>query len=108
MTVDLAVMPIVLPYSNVPKYKIKPQMYQVQFNGAHETKIYNIEYECKTPQEIILYASPLSIGYFKVFDTYMTKEEYVKEALKYGTTSEHCILNDVARPFEGSFGFEVK
>ena len=108
MTVDLAVMPIVLPYSNVPKYKIKPQMYQVQFNGTHETKIYDMEYECKTPQEITLYASPLSIGYFKVFDTYMIKEEYVKEALKYGTTSEHCILNDVARPFEGSFGFEVK
>lgn len=108
MTVDLSVMPIKLPYDNIPPYKIKPQMYQVQFNGTHEAKMYDMEYVCNTPQEIMLYASPLAVGYFKVFDTYLTKEEYIKEALKYGTNSEHCVLNDVARPFEGSFGFEVK
>lgn len=110
MVQTLLVLPVILPerYNAIPKYKIRPQMYEVDFTPSPSKTIYNIEYIINKPSEVQLYGSDFGVCYFKLFDTYMNKETAVQEALKYTTVNEHCVINDVARPIEGELGFSVK
>ncbi len=109
MTESLLVIPIDLfKYTNLPKYKIKPQMYECDFSSEPKSIIFSTEKIIKNECDIFMYASCNNICYFKLFDNYMNKEHAITEALKYTTVSEHCIINDLARPYEGTLGFSVK
>jgi hypothetical protein len=38
----------------------------------------------------------------------MDDTDIAKESIKYVTKNEHCVINDVARPFEDVAGFSVR
>lgn len=108
MVNNLTIIPRTLLYDNIPEYKIKPQFYKFNFDVPTSTSMFNMEQVFKTPVDVTLYGCPLKVHYFKLFDNYMSKEQYGVEALKYTTNSEYCIINDCVRPIEGSEGFSVK
>lgn len=106
---EIVAYPYIIP-TGVPEYRIRPEMHMFDFgvieeNGACE---YNNDNISKKPQEVIISGFPLSITNIKLFNTYLSNEESIKESLKYTTTNESCIINDLARPLNTGLGYSVK
>lgn len=45
---------------------------------------------------------------FKLYERPLHGNAALEEAIKYTTTNKDCVINDLARPLEGPFGFEVR
>lgn len=95
----------------VPAYKIRPEMYSFDFdNPLCETAgAYNNDYDMGDIQrEISLRAYPCFITNIKYFNTALSREEGIKESLKYTTTCSTCVFNDVARKLDDGWGYAVR
>ena len=92
---------------NVPKWKLRPEMHWFE-KLYSKTGIYNT---ClRQPDKVHVSLTPFGIkaSNFKLFDNYMDAQTAFEESTQYTTTSKHCIINDVARPIEGSHGYSVR
>lgn len=60
----------------------------------------------KTPVDV----HPLFCDFtnFKLYEQPLHDKEALEESIKYTTTNKDCVINDLARPMEGPFGFEVR
>ena len=108
MTQELEVYEYTHP-SNIPVYKLRPELYSFDFkNPVHKmTATYNHDY---TQQDapVQLHTYPFISTNFKVYNRALTKEDQIKESLKYTTTHESCIVNDLARLIDDGYGYAVR
>lgn len=94
----------------VPAYKVRPEMYKFDFEAtdAESVKEYNNDYIAKEQQRVIVHGNSFLLTNIKLYNSYMSNEDAIKESLKYTTKSKRCIFNDVARPIDAGNGFSVK
>ena len=94
---------------NIPTYKLRPSMHYFDLENpvGSYTGVYNNDYNQRNTN-IQLHAYPLIVTNFKVYNQALPKEEFMKETLKYTTTHEACIVNDLARMIEDGYGYSVK
>ena len=99
---------------NVPIYKLRPEMYKFQLdvieeNGSCEYNNDNItKKKNKKEQEVVVTGAPMKMTNIKLFNKYLPNEQAIKESLKYTTTCECCVFNDLARPLDSGNGYSVK
>lgn len=105
---------VVYPYkciapAGTPPYVIKPEMYMFDFINpiCSLTGSYNNDF---VQGEVPVYLSPapLNIGSVKLYDRMLSENDAAKESIKYSTKDERCVFNDVARPFEDDYGYNVR
>ena len=108
MTQEMSIYEYKYP-TNIPIYKVRPEMYSFDFeNPVHQlTSIYNNDYNQQNI-DVQLHTYPFLSTNFKVYNRTLSKEEQIKESIKYTTTHESCIVNDLARLIEEGFGYAVK
>ena len=96
--------------AGVPAYKVRPEMYKFDFEAtdAESVKEYNNDYIAKEQQRVIVHGNAFLLTNIKLYNSYMSNEDAIKESLKYTTKSKLCVFNDVARPIDSGNGFSVK
>lgn len=94
----------------IPAYLIKPEMYEFDFSIIEEkgSCTYDMDNESTKEAQIALSGFPFEITNLKVYNSYLSPENTIKESLKYTTTNKSCILNDVARPLNEGYGYSPK
>lgn len=94
----------------VPAYRIRPEMYKFDFEvpECELTTSYNDDYVMEKPQEIVVSGWPCFLTNIKYFNKALSREDSIKESLKYTTNSEFCVFNDVARPLDSGHGYAVR
>jgi hypothetical protein len=55
-----------------------------------------------------VHAYPLFLSNIKLYNRYLDYVETLKEMIKYTTTHENCVINDLARPISSGHGYDVK
>ena len=100
---------------NVPSYQVRPEMYKFDFEATDaesvkkSVKEYNNDYIAKEQQRVVVHGNAsFLLTNIKLYNSYMSNEDAIKESLKYTTKSKRCIFNDVARPIDSGNGFSVK
>ena len=95
---------------DIPVYKLKPEMYYFDFENpvCEFTGIYNNDYIMTDPQPCQIHPYPVQMTNIKFYDRYLNKEDALKECIKYTTTHESCIINDLARPITSGHGYLVR
>lgn len=95
---------------NVPVYKIRPMMYWFDFENpiCELTGPYNNDYDMRSAQECIIHAYPMYMTNIKYYSRALSNEESIKESIKYTTTHDSCVINDLARPIYSGHGYTVK
>ena len=85
-------------------------MYKFLFDIVEENGscVYNNDNITTNPKEVIVTGYPVKLTNIKLFNKYLTNEQAIKESLKYTTTCESCVLNDLARPLDYGNGYSVK
>lgn len=94
---------------DMPVYLIKPEHYW--FDTEHcstETGTYNEDYNILSEQPCYIHSWPLNVTNIKLMNRAVSADEAFAAALKYTTTDERCIFNDVARPLNAGRGFTVR
>ena len=96
--------------NDIPVYKLKPEMYYFDFENpvCELTGIYNNDYIMTEPQLCQIHPYPIQMTNIKFYDRYLNKEDVLKECIKYTTTHESCIINDLARPITSGYGYSVR
>lgn len=100
--------------AGVPAYQVRPEMYKFDFKATdaesvkESVKEYNNDYIAKEQQQVIVHGNAFLLTNIKLYNSYMSNEDAIKESLKYTTKSKHCVFNDVARPIDSGNGFSVK
>ena len=96
--------------AGVPAYKVRPEMYKFDFEvtDAESVKEHNNDYIVKEQQRVIVHGNAFLLTNIKLYNSYMSNEDAIKESLKYTTKSKLCVFNDVARPIDSGNGFSVK
>lgn len=94
----------------IPAYLIKPEMYEFDFSIIEEkgSCTYDMDNESTKEAQIALSGFPFEITNLKVYNSYLSPKNTIKESLKYTTTNKSCILNDVARPLNEGYGYSPK
>ena len=94
----------------IPAYLIKPEMYEFDFSIIEEkgSCTYDMDNESTKEAQIALSGFPFEITNLKIYNSYLSPENTIKESLKYTTTNKSCILNDVARPLNEGYGYSPK
>ena len=95
---------------DVPSYQVRPEMYKFDFEATDEDSVkeYNNDYIAKEQQRVIVHGNAFLLTNIKLYNSYMSNEDAIKESLKYTTKNKSCIFNDVARPIDAGNGFSVK
>ena len=85
-------------------------MYKFDFDNplCELVGVYNNDYDMRVPLECKIHPYPLWMTNIKYYNTYLSKEDAIKESLKYTTKHENCVINDVARPIDDGHGYAVK
>lgn len=101
--------PYIIP-NNVPIYQLKPEMCSfdlsvIEENGSCE---YNNDNISEKQQEVVVLGYPVKLTNIKLFNTYLSSEQAIKESLKYTTTNKCCVFNDLARKLDTGNGYSAK
>lgn len=75
----------------------------------NETNGYNNDYSTRKQNVVTVYpCAGATISSFKLYNEYLDNESAIAEALKYTTTDERCVINDIVREFMSSPGYYVR
>jgi len=118
----------VYPYvhrTDIPQYMLRPEMYWWDFenptyNGlgdfttqfsrdfwvGNEAMPYNDDWTIEGSCQI--HPWPLSMTNIKYYRGSMSDEDVIKETIKYTTNNDQCVINDLARPVLGGYGYSIK
>lgn len=101
------------PYTaptDVPEYKIKPEMYKFDFTNYEKSSVcaYNNDNIAKNQKEIAVLGYPYKLTNIKLYNKYLSSEQMLKEVVKYTTTEKSCVINDLARPLDSGNGYTPK
>ena len=103
---DIKVVKHVAP-DGMPAYKVTPMMYKFDFANAASKITGSMDYLSTTvPMEVVLRGYPLQVASFKLYTTYID-DDHLDEVLKYTSTNERLLINDLARPLLGDRGYAV-
>ena len=96
--------------TDVPVYKLRPEMYYFDFDNpiAETTSVYNNDYVMEKPLKIIASGWPCFMTNIKYFNKALTREDAIKESLKYTTSEPTCVFNDLARRLDSGLGYAVR
>ena len=96
--------------SNIAVYMLKPEMYYFDFENpvCELVSEYNNEFIHNEPMMCQIHPYPVLMTNVKYYNKYMALEELAKESMKYTTTNENCVINDLARPISSGRGYSVK
>lgn len=96
--------------ADVPVYRLKPEMYKFDFENpiCNLTTEYNNDFNIKTSMDCQIHAYPLQMTNIKLYNTYLSMEDSIKESIKYVTSHEGCVINDLARPLDNGHGYAVR
>lgn len=91
-------------------YKLKPEMYWFDFENpiCELMGVYNNDYDIHNPMNCQIHTYPLQVTNIKYYNSYLDKEESIKESIKYTTQHKNCIINDLARHISSGYGYAVK
>ena len=89
---------------------LKPEMYWFDFENpiCVSVGVYKNDYIMDKPNPIQIQPYPLMISNLKIYNSYLDKQDILKESMKYTTKHENCIINDLARPLNNGHGYEIK
>ena len=94
-------------YEAVPV--VRPEMCIFDFkHPITSTAPYNNDLSLSKWDPMVLSPGPMIVTNIKLYNTWMDSETAIKESVKYTTTNENCVINDLARPIEGEWGFATK
>lgn len=95
---------------DVPVYKVRPEMYKFDFENpvCEMVGVYNNDYDMRLPSVCKIHPYPLWMTNIKYYNTYLSREESIKEVLKYTTKHDNCIINDLSRPIDSGHGYAVR
>lgn len=93
-----------------PIYSLRPEMYWFDFENPVCELVgeYNNDYDMREPMNCQVHFYPASATNIKYYNRYLSQEEAIKESVKYTTTHDCCVINDVARPINSGHGYAVK
>lgn len=96
--------------NDIPIYKLRPEMYYFDFKNpiCELVSIYNNDFIHTDPKVCQIHPYPILLSNIKYYNKYITIEEALKECIKYTTTHESCIINDLARPINSGQGYSIK
>lgn len=87
----------------------RPEMFIFDYmNPVNSTSSYNNDLSVSEMSPMMISPAPYLITNIKLYNQYFSWEDAVKEACKYTTNHENCIINDLARPIEGEWGFSPR
>lgn len=94
---------------NIPRYLLRQESYWIDFENPIYSDVndYNLDFESLTPK-ICRINGPIYITNIKYFNSYLSNKDCMIESLKYTTTNEKCVINDLARPITTGYGFMVR
>lgn len=95
---------------DIPVYKLKPEMYYFDFENPICSLVseYNNDYIHNEPLPCQIHPYPVLMSNIKYYNIYLQTEDVIKECVKYTTTHESCVINDLARPISSGQGYAVK
>jgi hypothetical protein len=95
---------------NIPVYKLRPEMYYFDAEKplCELVNHYNNDFITKQPEPCQVHAYPLFMTNIKLYNKSLDIIESLKEMVKYTTTHENCVINDLARPISSGHGYDVK
>lgn len=101
--------PYVRP-ADIPEYMVRPELNKFDFSGTdeHGTAEYNLDYVSKKQKEVVVKGFPFDMTNIRLYNKFLPIKEAIKESVKYTTTSESCIFNDIARPLDSGNGYSPK
>jgi len=93
----------------LPIYRLRPEMYWFDLDNpvCDSVGSYNNDFEVKTKEECWVTGYPCMMTNIKLYNRFLG-EEAVKEAMKYITQHEACVINDPARPIDSGHGYSVR
>ena len=96
--------------TDIPVYKLKPEMYYFDFENPTCSLVseYNNDYIHSEPLPCQIHPYPVLMSNVKYYNRYLQNEDAIKECIKYTTTHESCIINDLARPISSGQGYSVR
>ena len=87
----------------------RPEMFIFDYiNPINSSAPYNNDLSVSSMVPLVISPAPCLLTNIKLYNQYMPWEDAVKETCKYTTNSENCIINDLARPIEGEWGFATR
>lgn len=94
----------------LPKYRLKPESYYFDFENPviETTEGFNMDYISKNPQTIHVYGYPVYLTNIKYYNEFLDKKTSIKESIKYTTTDDRCVINDLARKLYDGLGYEIR
>lgn len=95
---------------NIPSYKLRPEQWYFDFENpiTDITGLYNEDYWMRSKNNVIMTGWPVFITNFKLYNTTLSYNDAITESIKYLTTSEYCVINDQARPYELGHGYSIR
>ena len=95
---------------NIPVYKLRPEMYYFDVENPLCELVghYNNDFITKQPESCQVHAYPLFMTNIKLYNKSLDIIESLKEMVKYTTTHENCVINDLARPISSGHGYDVR
>lgn len=96
--------------SNIPVYRLKPEMYYFDIENpiCELMGEYNNDYIHNEPMLCQIHPHPVLMSNIKFYNTYLNLEEILKECIKYTTSHQNCVINDLARPINSGQGYSIK
>ena len=93
----------------IPVYKLRPEMYWFDLDVpiCELVGSYNNDFEVKEKEECWVTGYPCMMTNIKLYNRFLG-EEAIKEAMKYITQHEACVINDPARPIDSGHGYSVR
>jgi len=87
----------------------RPEMFIFDYlNPINSLSPYNNDLSVSEMISMIISPAPYLITNIKLYNQYFSWEDAVKEICKYTTNHKSCIINDLARPIEGEWGFATR
>lgn len=104
---------IIYPYchnTDIPIYRLTPEMYYFDVENplCELVGYYNNDFIVKYPESCQVHAYPLFMTNIKLYNKSLDIIDSLKEMVKYTTTHESCVINDLARPISSGHGYDVR
>lgn len=96
--------------TDMPVYMLKPESFWFDIENPifSCTEAYNEDYITKKEQQCQVHGYPLLMTNIKLYNRYLADTDVLEEALKYTTTNNACVFNDLARQITTGQGYSVK
>lgn len=96
--------------TDIPIYRLKPEMYYFDFENpvCEIVSHYNNDYIHDEMLQCQIHPYPVLMSNIKYYNRYLPFEDAIKECIKYTTTHESCIINDLTRPIDSGHGYAIK